>query len=136
MLLMKTLSSAGCAPANAKAGSYTLLCVDSALPFVHSLGCQTETHGCSIPKVLCSAKSAAARSHKSQSKSEKFMPAICIAGILFSCRQQRCVQCTSPNRNGSFDMLLNGNSFSADLVSHCIQKCCEEAATTVKKLQQ
>jgi len=82
-------------------------------------------------KVLCSATLAAARPHKSQSKSDNSMPAICVAGNLFSCSKQSSVQCTNPCQQGSFDMLLNGNNVSADLVSYCIQTCCEVAAATV-----
>ena len=39
---------------------------------------------------------AVARSHKSQSKSDTFMPVIWIAGNLFSCNKQSSVQCTTP----------------------------------------
>ena len=38
-----------------------------------------------------------------------------------------------PQPKWQLSMLLNGNSFSADLVSYCIH-CCEEAATTVERL--
>ncbi len=64
------------------------------------------------------------------------MPARCLASILFSYSKRFCVQWTNPDQHGSFVMLLDGNSFSADLVSYCIQKCHEEAAATVWRLQQ
>ena len=60
---------------------------------------------------------AMARSHESQSKSDTFMLIIWIAGNLFSCSKQSSVQCTTPYQQGSFDMLLQGNMCSADLVS-------------------
>ena len=60
---------------------------------------------------------AVARSHESQSKSDTFMLIIWIAGNLFSCSKQSSVQCTTPYQQGSFDMLLQGNMCSADLVS-------------------
>jgi len=86
-------------------------------------------------KGLWSAKSAVACSHKSPSKSENFMPAIWIASNLFSCSKQTSVQCTTPYQHSSFDMLLKGNIFSADLVSCCIETCCEEATATVSSQQ-
>ncbi len=60
---------------------------------------------------------AMARSHVSQFKSDTFMLIIWIACNLFSCSKQSSVPCTTPYQQGSFDMLLEGNMCSADLVS-------------------
>ena len=134
---MKALSSAGCAPDNFKKGSYTPVCVDSAVPFMHSTSRRTELsspssrHGYSIPKRSLQCNVGGGTPTQVQSKSDNSMPAICVAGNLFSCSKQSSVQCTNPCQQGSFDMLLNGNNVSADLVSYCIQTCCEGAAATV-----
>ena len=95
----------------------------------HLLGCQTETHGCSIPKVLCSAKSAKPYdSHLHRRHLVRLMP-------------KSCIPCTSPSHDQctSHDQSYKTIARKFQMTGLCACLCrlpCREHRNSKQKLKK